>query len=114
MSVDLYTVRVAAETTNRIVSYSVYLNPTLPTNIDTNWTYINSTRSVVEFATPVGSVITGGQFISGGSCAGGSSESVLDLGSLRVKIQAGDIFVITAHTISSSSAATFTTTWQEN
>ena len=54
------------------------------------------------------------RIVNGGSCAGGSSESVLDLGSLRVKIQAGDIFVITAHTISSPSAATFTTTWQEN
>ena len=112
--VNPYTVRVTAETTNRLISYAVYLNPTIPTNVSTTWQYIDRANSVVEFATPTGAAITGGQFISGGGCAGGSSESVLDLSNLGVKIQAGDVFVIAASTVFNTSSATFTTTWQEN
>lgn len=102
---------IALETSNRVVRVKCYLNPTVSGT--TNYTYIDQTLSGVEYcAAPTTTTVSGGRQVSAGVVASGSALN-LRIGELDLRMEAGDLLVITVQAASSTSLTNLALNWQE-
>lgn len=99
---------VACETTNRILLVRCVLNPTMSGNI--NWSYVNQSRSAVEYTTPTTIAPSGGQEVA--STVTGTTVSI-DLSALALRLEPGDVVAICIATGSSTATAGVAINWQE-
>lgn len=103
-------VSVGVETAARIVRVRMLLNPTLTGTVD--WSYVDQTSSVMERATPTSLTPSGGRELVM-SLAVSASVTVIDLSSLDLRLEPGDVMVIDLTTTSSTATCQVSMNWQE-
>lgn len=104
------TLQVGTETSNRVVRVRCIRNPTLTGTVD--WSYIDSTRSSVEQATPTTITPSGGITVAYLVSASGAPASV-DLSKLDLRLEPGDVLAIALTTASASAVTTVSINWNE-
>lgn len=108
--VDVFTVGASIETSNRLVSVRVYLNPTMAGTV--NWSYVSQSISCMEKATPSGITPSGGQLVDQGGAPTGAPLA-LDISRLNLRLEAGDVLVVTVQAASSTAVTDVSINWQE-
>jgi hypothetical protein len=105
-----HTLITALETTNRVVRLQVYINPTLTGIV--NWQYVNQSLSCMEYATMTAITPSGGTIVSSGAVPSGSPYD-MEIHELDLRLEAGDIIVVTAQAVSGSAVLYTSMNWQE-
>jgi hypothetical protein len=95
------------ETTQRVVTLKIYLNPTLTGAL--NWLYVD-TNSCMQYSKPTNITPSGGVLI--GSYTTGT-DLVIDFSNIKIRILPTDVFVITLQTASSTAVVDFSVQWRE-
>lgn len=103
-------VSVGTETSNRIVRVRLVLNPTLSGTVD--WSYVNSSLSCVEVATPTALTPSGGTTVANTASATGS-PTVLSLRDTGLRLQPGYTLAVCVQTATGSAVTTSAMNWNE-
>lgn len=109
--VKLANVVVGTETTARITRVRCILNPTMTGTV--NWSYVDSTRTGVEVATPTAITPTFGSNIAFTVSPSGTA-AILNLSDLDVRLEPGDVFAIALTTASSTAVCSLSLNWNES
>lgn len=101
-------VAIGCETSNRLLSARVVLNPTMTGAV--TWQYVDQTRSCAEYATPSSVAATGGVLLAA-TVTGTAAD--IDLKSLDLRMEPGDVLVVAVAAVSNTAVAAVVVNWQE-
>ena len=100
---------VALETSNRVAVVRLWLNPTMTGLV--NWQHASQSESCVEYATPTSVAVTAGRIVA--LTVTSSSAIILNIDSLDVRLEPGDVLALTVEMVASSSTAVVCINWNE-
>jgi hypothetical protein len=106
---NLLNISAGLDTSNRVCTINLYLNPTL-TGI-TDWQYVNQSLSCIECSTPSTLAPSSGILIQSFIIA--SSPLVINLETLQARLTPGDVLSISAKTLSGSAGVVASINWSE-
>lgn len=87
------------ETANRAATLDVLINPTIVTGAQL-WTFVDQSRSSIEKSTS-SVTVTGGTYVASISVSSGAPTQI-DLDEFAIRLEAGDVMVVVADTVSGS------------
>lgn len=110
--VKLLYVDAGTETTNRVVSFALVINPTFGGSGTLAWTAHSLNSSAVDVSTPTSVTRTGGQEVRGLTIASGASSN-RELEAMDIRLEVGDVLAVVMTAANSTAVCNASIGWKE-